>query len=272
MYAVILAGGSGTRLRPLRGNEEPVAFQTMPDGRTLLQHTAARLGQLVDPMDVVVVANRRHGQLVRAGLPEARIVTQPMNRGTATALALVIVSVERSDSETMVVINADHEVEREDIVQQAITVADGQICGGALGVERPLVTFAVRPTKADRELTYIQPSYDDGTRIGGQRVYRVSSVEPKPESTRTRQLYESGTTFWSSGMYAWRQGAIADAVARYTPLFTMLRPAHRSELALSAAYDGLQPVSIEEGVLAGAARDGIVLTLPLEVGWRERSA
>jgi mannose-1-phosphate guanylyltransferase len=272
MYAVILAGGSGTRLRPLRGNEEPVAFQTMPDGRTLLQHTAARLAPIVDPMDVVVVTNRRHGQLVREQLPEARIVTQPMNRGTATALALVIVSVDRPDSESMVVINADHEAEREDVLREAITVADERICGGALGVERPLVAIGVRPTKADRELTYIQPDYDDGARIGGQRVYRVSSVEPKPEEIRARQLYESGTTYWSAGTYIWRQGAIADAVARFTPLFTMLRPAYRSELALSAAYDGLQPVSIEEGVLAAAARDGIVLTVPLEVGWRERSA
>ncbi|HEV3485337.1 MAG TPA: sugar phosphate nucleotidyltransferase, partial [Vicinamibacterales bacterium] len=142
MYAVILAGGNGTRLRPLPGTEEPAAFQGTPDGRTLLQQTAARLAGVVDPMDVIVVTNRRHGQLVREQLPEARIVTQPMNRGTATALALVIVSVDRPESETMIVVNADHEVELDDAVQQAITVADQQICGGALGVERPLVAIS----------------------------------------------------------------------------------------------------------------------------------
>ena len=54
MYAVILAGGSGTRLRPLRGIEERVAFQPMSDGRTLLQHTADRVAPLVDPMDIVL--------------------------------------------------------------------------------------------------------------------------------------------------------------------------------------------------------------------------
>lgn len=270
MYAVILAGGSGTRLRPLRGTEEPVAFQALPDGRTLLQHTCARLARLVDPMDVVVVTNRRHGQLVRDQLPDARIVTQPMNRGTATALALAIVSVERGADETMVVLTADHEVEREDILKEAIAAADGQIVSGALGVERPLVTFAVRPTEADRELTYIQPSFDGGQRIAGQRVYRVDAVEPKPDTNRTRQLYESGTTYWASGIYIWQRAAIADAVQRYTPLFTLLGPAYRSELALRAAYDRLQPVSLEEGVLVGAARDGVVLTVPLEVGWSER--
>jgi mannose-1-phosphate guanylyltransferase len=272
MYAVILAGGSGSRLRPLRATDDAIAFQPMPDGRTLLQQTAARLAPVVDPMDIVVVTNRRHGKLVREQLPEARIVTQPTNRGTATALALAIVSVDRPESETMVVVNADHSVDRDDVVKDAIEVADGQLSSGALGVERPLVTVAVRPTKADRELTYIQPDYNGGTRIGGQRVYRVSSVEPKPADSRARQLYESGTSYWSAGIYIWRQAAIANAVTRFTPLFTMLRPAHRSEVALNAAYDGLQPVSIEEGVLAAAARDGSVLTMPLEIGWHERSA
>jgi mannose-1-phosphate guanylyltransferase len=272
MYAVILAAGGGTRLRPLRGAEEPPAFQTMPDGRTLLEHTTERLVRLVDPMDIVVVANRRHGQLVRAQLPEGRIVTQPMNRGTATSLALAIVSVERPADETMIVINADHDVQREDTLKEAISIADRHLVRGAVGVERPLVMFAVRPAKADPELTYIVPNYNDGARIAGLAVYPVNAVEPKPQDTRARQLYESGNTYWSSGIYVWQKAAIADALQRYTPLFTMLRPAHRSELALSAAYDGLQPVSIEEGVLAGAARDGIVVTVPLEFGWQDLSA
>ncbi|CAN5647854.1 hypothetical protein BH23CHL6_BH23CHL6_00970 [soil metagenome] len=87
---------------------------------------------------------------------------------------------------------------------------------------------------------------------------------------RTRQLYESGTTYWAAGIYLWQRAAIADAAQRYTPLFTLLGPAYRSELALRAAYDRLQPVSIEEGVLAGAAGDGVALTVPLDVGWSER--
>jgi mannose-1-phosphate guanylyltransferase len=171
----------------------------------------------------------------------------------------------------MVVVNADHEVDRSDRVCEAVRVAGEELSGGALGVDHPLVMFGVQPSSADRELTYIQPSYNDGARVDGHRVYRVSVVEPKPEKTRTRQLFESGTTYWSAGMYVWQGAAITEALQRYTPLFTMLGPAYRSELALAAAYDRLQPVSIEEGVLAGAARDGSVLTVPLDVGWRERS-
>lgn len=267
MYAVVLATGSGTRLRPLRGGEE-AAFRVAADGRTLLQQTVERLAPVVDPMDVVVVANRRHGQLVREQVPEARIVTQPMDRGTATALALALVSVDRPDWETMVVLTVDHDVEREDLLREQIALAGEEVDHGPLGIEHPLITFAIPPTGADRELTYLEPSYNEGTRVGRHRLYRVNSVEPKPEPARTRQLYESGTRYWNAGIYVWRQDVIVERLRRYTPLFTMLEPAYRSELALSAAYDRLQPVSIEEGILVGAARDGIVLTMPLEVGMR----
>ena len=270
MYAVILATGSGTRLRPLRGGEE-AAFQMAADGRTMLQQTVDRLVPVVDPMDVVVVADRRQGQLVREQVPAARIVTQPIDRGTATALALALVSVDRPALETMVVLTADHDVEREDVLREQIVLAGEQAEGASLGIEQPLITFAIQPTGADRELTYLEPSYNEATRVGKYRLYRVNSVEPKPEPTRTRQLYESGTRYWNAGIYVWRQDAIVARLRRYTPLFTMLEPAYRSELALGAAYDQLQPVSIEEGVLVSAARDGIVLTMPLEVGMREHA-
>jgi mannose-1-phosphate guanylyltransferase len=272
MYAVILAGGSGTRQRPLHGANDPSAFQMMPDGRTLLQHTAQRLGALVDPAAIVVVTDRRHGQLVREQLPESRIVPEPMNRGTAASLALATVAIQRSETETMIVAFADHAVEREDVLRAAIALADGEIVGGAAGVERPLLTFAVRPTSADREMTYLQPTYDDLVRIGDLRLYPVRSVEAKPDSARTRQLYESGTAYWSSGIFCWQRGAIFEAIERYTPLFTLLGPAHRSEIALNAAYDRLQPLSIDEAILVGAARDGTVLAAPLDVGWREMTA
>lgn len=272
MYAVILAGGSGTRQRPLRAAEDPIPFRTMPDGRTVLSHTAARLGDLVDPMDVVVVTDRRFGQRVREDLPEARILTEPMNRNTAAALALATIAVSRPDTEPMLVVCADHAVEREDVLRDALRAAEEAVlAGSAAGVERPLVAFGVRPTGPDPEFSWIQPSYDDGVRAGSLRIYPVTSFEAKPQDGRCRELYESGTMYWSSGIFLWERGAIRDAIERYTPLFTLLELAWRSELALRAAYDRLQPISIDEAVLTGAADDGAVLIAPLDAGWRDLS-
>ncbi|HUG47655.1 MAG TPA: sugar phosphate nucleotidyltransferase [Candidatus Limnocylindria bacterium] len=269
MYAVILASGSGTRQRPLRGTSDPQAFQRLEDGRTLLQHTVSRLAPLVEPNDVVVVTDRRHGQRVREQLPDVRIVTEPQNRGTAASLALGTVAVERPPDETMIVVCADHQIEREDSLREALSLTASQVVAGAAGIERPLITFGIRPTSADPQLTYLQPSFDDVLRAGDLRLYAVRTVEAKPDNGRTRQLYESGNSFWSSGIFVWQRGAISDAIERYTPLFTLLRPAHRSEIALTAAYDRLQPLSIDEAILVGAARDGSVLTAPLDVGWHE---
>ncbi len=270
MYAVILAGASGTRHQALRPSEHPVALRTV-DGETILRRTAARLAPLVDPMDVVVVTDRRFGQRAREELPEARILPEPMNRNTAASLALATIAIPRPEGEPMLVVCADHDIEEEDMFRQAIAGAAVEVVKGVLGVDRPLVTFGVRPTEADPQFSYIQPRYDDGVRAGGLRVYPVGGYEANPQEGRTKALYASGTTYWSSGIFIWQRGAIREAIERYTPLFTLLEPAYRSELALRAAYDRLQPVSIDEAVLAGAAGDGLVLTAPLEVGWRDLS-
>jgi mannose-1-phosphate guanylyltransferase len=271
MYAVILAGGSGTRRHPLRASDEPVPFRAFSDGQTLLRRTAARIADLVDPMDVIVVTDRRFGQRVRDDLPEARILAEPMNRNTAAALALATIAVSRPEAEPMLVVCADHDIAQEGAFRDAIVAAERDVVRGTAGVERPLVTFGVRPTGPDPEFSYIQPRYDDVVRAGSLRVDPVAAFEPRPENGRTKELYESGTTYWSSGIFIWQRGAIHDAIERYTPLFTLLEPAYRSELALRAAYDRLQPISIDEAVMAGAARDGTVLTAPIDVGWRDLS-
>lgn len=271
MYAVILAGGSGTRYHPLRASDEPVPFRVLSDGRTLLRRTVARLEPLVDPMDVVIVTDRRFGQRAREELPEARILTEPMNRNTAASLALATIAFTRPEPEPMLVLSADHDVDDEDAFRAAVSAAERDVVSGIAGVLRPLLAFGVRPTAADAGFSYIQPRYDDGVRAGGLRVYPVAGFEAHPENGRTKELYESGTTYWSSGIFLWQRGAIYDAIERYTPLFTLLQPAFRSELALHAAYDRLQPMSIDAAVLTGAAGDGIVLTAQLDVGWRDLS-
>jgi mannose-1-phosphate guanylyltransferase len=271
MYAVILAGSSGTRQHPLRANEDPISLRPTDDGRTLLRQIADLIGPLVDPMDVVAVTDRRFGERVRKELPEARILTEPMGRNTAASLALATVAVRRPVDEQMLVICADHEVEQPDAFREAMATAAVEVVTGAAGVERPLITFGIRPTYPDPEFSYIQPGYDDEVRVGRLRVYPVVGFEAKPEDGRTKELFEAGTNFWNSGVFVWQRGAIYDAIERYTPLFTLLEPAYRSELALRAAYDRLQPISIDEAILTGAARDGIVVTAPLDVGWRDLS-
>jgi mannose-1-phosphate guanylyltransferase len=269
MYVVILAGGSGARRRPLSGTSRPVMFERSSDGSTLIARTLARAAALTDPFDVVVVTDHRHGQAIRELAPDALILPEPMNRNTAASIALATVAVSRPDRETMLVLSADHDLDREDLFSDAVGTLDRELSGGVPGITRPLVTFGIRPDSDDPEFSYVRPRYGDVVRAGALRVYPADSLEPAPGAARARELFASGTAFWNAGIYVWQRGAIREAIERYTPLLTLIEPAYRSELALQSAYDRLQPLSIDQAVLAGAARDGALMMTPLDVGWRE---
>jgi mannose-1-phosphate guanylyltransferase len=268
MYLVILADGR-TRQQPLTGGQAPVAFEPTPDGGTVLERAAARLAPLIDPLDVVVVTDRRHGQTVRGLLPNALVLAEPMHRNTAASIALATVAVDRPDDEPMLVVVADHVIEDEDAFRAAIVTMDGSLSAAADDAAGSLLAFAVTPTDADPGCSYIRPRFGDAFRAGALRVFPVEGYEAHPNATRAQELFESGTTYWSAGVFLWQRGAIRAAIERYTPLLTLIEPAYRSELALTAAYDRLQPLSIDETVLAGAGGDGAVVTIPLDVGWRE---
>jgi mannose-1-phosphate guanylyltransferase len=268
MYLVILADGR-TRQRPLTGGELPAAFEATPDGRTVLERTVARLTPLVDPLDVVVVTDRRHGQTVRGLVPDALVLVEPMHRNTAASVALATVAVNRPDDEPMLVVMADHDIEREEAFRDAVSALEGSLsAASADDLAAPLMAFGVTPADADPGCSYIRPRFGDAFRAGSQRVIPVDGYEAHPTATRARELFDSGTTYWSAGVFLWRRDTIRAAIERYTPLLTLIGPAYRSELALAAAYDRLQPLSIDETVLAGAAGDGAVVTIPLDVGWR----
>lgn len=269
MYAVILAGGSRTRHRPLAGGRLPIALVEDSDGRTLLQRIVARLAPLIDPADIVVVTDRRLGQTVRSIVPAARILPEPVHRDTAASIALATVAVERPADEPMLVIAADHEIEDAERFRSAVGALGEALMVAGTPAGAPLCAVTVPPADAEPGFSFIQPRFDAAMRLGDLRLYPTQTFEAHPDGRRAQELYATGTTSWTAGIFLWRRDAIHAALERYTPLLTLIEPAHRSELALKAAYDRLQPLSIDEAVLVGAARDGLLVSVPLDVGWRE---
>jgi mannose-1-phosphate guanylyltransferase len=267
MYAVILVDGQ-TRQRPLTGRS-PVAFAPGPEGRTPLERTVARLAPLIDPVDVVVVTDRRHGQTVRSLVPSALVLAEPIHRNTAASVVLATVAIDRPDEEPMLVIVPDHDIDQEDAFRDVIATMHEAITTDSAGQDAPLLTFGVNPLDAEPGCSYIRPRFGEAFRAGSMRAFPVEGYEAHPSAARARELFDSGTTYWSAGIFLWQRGAIRAAIERYTPLLTLIEPAFRSELALAAAYDRLQPLSIDEAVLAGAGGDGTMVTVPLDVGWKE---
>ena len=106
MYAVILAGGGGTRLWPLSTPDRPKPFLPLLGQRTLLQLTADRLADLVEADAIYVVTDRRYADLVHDQLPGAQLIEEPMGRNTAAAVALATVAIDRPDDEVMAILPA----------------------------------------------------------------------------------------------------------------------------------------------------------------------
>jgi mannose-1-phosphate guanylyltransferase len=277
MYVVIMAGGGGTRLWPLSRPERPKPFLPLLGDETLLQTTVRRLldgpelgGLALD--DIAVVTDRRYGALIREQLGGVRIVTEPHGRNTAAAIALATLAIERDDNDVMLVLPADHRIDpaREGVFRQVLADAAAGLAGGQpFEVEDPLVTLGVQPTHAATEYGYLVPRYEDGRTIRGLHAYPLRAFEEKPAPARARELFESGGVAWNAGMFLWRRRAIRAALEKYTPLPMVLGQAFRSEVALKAAYDRIQPLSIDHAVMEGAARDRRVVMASLDVGWSD---
>src|SRR5918993_154908 len=276
MYVVIMAGGGGTRLWPLSRPDRPKPFLPLIGAETLLQATVRRLldgPELgLDEHRIAVVTDRRYGALVREQLgPAVRILAEPGGRNTAAAIALATLQIERDDEDVMVVLPADHRIEpdREAAFREFLADAATGLAGGSFGLPAPLVTLGVQPTHAATEYGYLVPRFEKGERIRGLRAYPLRAFEEKPQAARARELFESGGVAWNAGMFLWQRGALLAALEKYTSLPMLLSSSMGSEVALNAAYDRIQPLSIDYAVMEGAARDRQVVMAALDVGWSD---
>lgn len=269
MYAVILAGGGGTRLWPLSRPDRPKPFLPLLGDETLIQRTASRIAPLLGPGDLFCVTDRRHGQLVREQVPDAGLLVEPNGRNTAAAITLATSAIDRPDDEVMLVLPADQWIEREDEFRRVISAAVDRLANGAFDIEEPLVTLGIQADRPATEYGYLRPDTMRATTVQGVRAYPLIAFEEKPTEHRARELINMPGVAWNAGMFAWRRSAIRAAIEKYTPLMTLIEPALGSELALNAAYDRMTPISIDRAVMEGAAGDHRVVMGAMDVGWSD---
>jgi mannose-1-phosphate guanylyltransferase len=269
MYAVILAGGGGTRLWPLSRPERPKPFLPLLGDETLIQRTASRIAPLLREGDLFCVTDRRYGQLVRDQIPSAGLIVEPNGRNTAAAIALATVAIDRPEDEVMLVLPADQWIEREDAFRDVVSAAVDRLANGAFDIEQPLVTMGIQPDRPATEYGYLRPDTMRSTTVQGVRAFPLIAFEEKPTEHRARELINMPGVAWNAGMFAWRRGAIRAAIEKYTPLMTLLEPALGSELAMAAAYDRMTPISIDRAVMEGAAADHRVVMGAMDVGWSD---
>ncbi len=271
MYAVVLAGGGGTRLWPLSRPEAPKPFLPLLGERSLLQSTVDRIVGHPEfdlgSADVTVVTDRRYARLVHEQLPTCHVLIEPLGRNTAAAIALATAAIERPEDEVMLVLPADHSIRDGAAYRGVLGSAAADIASGAFGIEAPLVTLGVQVSRPATEYGYLLPSHEQGADVAGLRAFPLRAFEEKPVAERAARLVHEPGVAWNAGIFAWRRGSIRAALQRYTGLMTLIETVRASEVGLAAAYDQLRPVSIDHAVMEQAAHDGRVVMAAMDVGW-----
>jgi mannose-1-phosphate guanylyltransferase len=268
MYAVILAGGGGTRLQPLSRSEQPKPFLPLVNGQTLLQETVARLAGVTD--DITVVTDRRYERLVRTQLPGASMLLEPLGRNTAAAIALAALAIDRPDDEVMLVLPADQTVQQADVFGGVLRDAAGGLATGAFGIDDPLVTLGIQVDWPATDYGYLIPDLARGDRIHGLQGYPLQRFEEKPKASQAEELMQQPGVAWNAGIFLWRRRAILAALGRYTGLLQSLGPMVASPQMLDGAYESIQrAISIDYAVMESAARNGSVVMASMDVGWSD---
>jgi mannose-1-phosphate guanylyltransferase len=275
MYAVVMAGGGGTRLWPLSRPETPKPFLPLLGERSLLQRTVDRIVDHPElglkPSDVAVVTEQRYGPMVREQLPGCHVIAEPMGRNTAAAIALATLQFPRGSDEVMLVLPADAWIdpERDGVYRSVLRSASKLAKNGSFGVDAPLVTLGVQAERPATEYGYLIPDVFNGAVVEDIQTYPLLGFEEKPTLERAGALYSQLGVAWNAGIFLWQRGAIREAIDRYTGLMTMIGTVAASESGLKAAYDQLLPVSIDHAVMEGAARDHKVVMGSMAVGWSD---
>jgi mannose-1-phosphate guanylyltransferase len=286
VYAVVLAGGGGTRLWPLSRPECPKPFLRLLGDETLIQRTVARLAPLVAPEDVYVVAERGHMGLVAEQLPTvpaANLIAEPIGRNTAAAVALAAEAVARPEDEVMLVLPADAYVADEAGFRAALAAAGVVAATGAsasagstavaatAGRGGPLVTLGVTPNRPETGYGYVLAK-PPARQVAGRPVFDVERFVEKPTAENAAELIATGLASWNAGIFAWTRSSIRGRLARYAP--EILGPiraicASGTPEDLAAAYTTIRATSIDYAVMEPASLDGGVAVVPMDIGWSD---
>lgn len=263
LWAVVPAGGSGTRLWPLsRARRPKFLLDLTGTGRTLLQATLDRLAPLVDER-VVVVTGAAHEEAVRRQLPGLdRVLAEPSPRDSMAAIGLAAAVLEREDPEAVVAsFAADHVITREEAFQACVREA-GEVAATGL-----LVTIGIEPTGPATGFGYIR----SGPPLPGfPSACRVEEFVEKPDQARAEEYVRSGEYRWNAGMFVCRATTLLDLLAvHHSELATGLRAIAADPASLEARWPGLEKIAIDHAVAEPAAAAGRVAVVPGDFGWED---
>lgn len=268
-YAVIMAGGGGTRLWPLSRRRRPKQSLPLIEGHSLFQLAVDRLSPALPPERILVITVPGYAQLLHEQAPELppeNILVEPQPRGTAPAIGYAAVVLQARDPEAvMACLTADHIIGNLDGFRSVLSAAE------SVASQDELVTLGIKPTYASTGYGYIHIGESTGV-VEGRPVHRVLRFEEKPDREVAQRYFSGGEHAWNSGMFVWRVERILQEIERHMPELhsglTEIAQALQTDAApevFEQVWSGLSPQTIDYGVMEQAEQ---VSVFPLDdLGW-----
>ena len=269
VVAVVLAGGTGSRLYPASRSDKPKQFLSLFGEASLLERTVERARAVADT--VVVLTRASYAEGVAERVPDAEVLVEPAGRDTGPALLYATHEIgRRHDDAVVVALPSDHLIGEADGETAGFAPAIRQGVGVAAATDR-LVTFGVEPTRPETGYGYIEAAAApdgagdaaDGDGSADAAWSPVASFHEKPDPD-TAEAYVDAGHYWNAGLFAWRPAAFLAAADSppLAPLLDALRSGDGAEVR--AAFEAAEPVSVDHAVLESAPDVAVV---PASFSW-----
>jgi mannose-1-phosphate guanylyltransferase len=268
-YAIIMAGGIGSRFWPISRSSHPKQFiDILGTGKTLIQNTYERFLKVCPPENIYIVTNENYTKLVRTQLPdigEQQILTEPVMRNTAPCVAYGCFKIESLNPEAVIVVApSDQQILDEEAFVHAIEKSLETAAGS-----ESLITLGIKPSRPDTGYGYIQ--YTD--HVINHDFHKVKTFTEKPTLEIARTFIQSGDFLWNAGIFVWSAKAIVKAFGQHLPemheIFADARPVYNTEnekAHIHKAYQHCINISIDYGIMEKADN---VYVLPSAFGWSD---
>jgi len=268
-YAVIMAGGIGSRFWPKSRESKPKQYLALVEDGSLIQNTAARLKGMFDDKQIYIVSTKPQQPLLQeqlAWLPQDQIFFEPMGRNTAPAIGLAAIHLQHKDPQAvMVLLPADHRITKTNTFLQKLQTALNVVQKD----KQALVTIGIQPTYAATGYGYLETS----DVVDGSDYNRVKRFREKPDRDTAEQFIRQGNFFWNSGIFIWRASTILEQFRQFMPqLHDGLLRIQKTiatkyyEKTLADVYAQLNSESIDYGVMEHASS---VFMVHGDFGWSD---
>ncbi|MGV6829848.1 MAG: mannose-1-phosphate guanylyltransferase [Flavobacteriales bacterium] len=250
-YAVIMAGGIGSRFWPISTTEFPKQFHDMlGTGKSLLQTTFSRLNGLIPSKNIQILTNQRYLDLVMKQLPaisKKQVVLEPAMKNTAPCILLAALKIYKENPKAqMIVAPSDHWIEDE-----TSFLKDVETCFKTSEKEAILFTLGIHPTFPNTGFGYIES--DKGS---NDEIKKVKQFREKPDYETAKKFLAEGNYFWNAGIFIWSAKTIIDAFAKFLPeMYNILSKGtcvfntQQEKDFINKNYELVENISIDYGIL-----------------------